>query len=107
MLAKVLKIVYDTIIDSSWHDLYKITLMRNVVPTVKFMIGLQSQPNKIHLKHFSVCSLTQIWNDLGHYIEILFIISYQNDKVFYNIPIRNSLLKLEKQHEHMQLKNSL
>jgi hypothetical protein len=77
------------------------------VPTVKFMIGLQSQPNKIHLKHFSVCSLTQIWNDLGHYIEILFIISYQNDMVFtIHISFKKSLLKLEKQHEHMQLKIS-
>ena len=80
--------------------------MRNVVPTVKFMIGLQSQPNKIHLKHFSVCSLTQIWNDLGHYIEILFIISYQNDIVFTIYLLKKSLLKLEKQHEHMQLKSS-
>ena len=60
------------------------------------MIGLQSQPNKIHLKHFSVCSLTQIWNDLGHYIEILFNISYQNDMVFTIYLLKKAFVKIRK-----------
>ena len=68
------------------------------MPTVKFMIGLQSQPNKIHLKHFSVCSLTQIWNDLGHYIEITFIISYQNDMVFTIYLLKSKIRKATRTH---------